>query len=318
MVRPWILYAGLAACAPELPDETSIVTTPRLLGVQLEPPEVAPQTAVATRALWVDADGVIADAPLAWAFCTARKGLTEPGPIASACLAETSDQLVPFGDGTTATGNVPPTACRQFGPDAPDPLPGEPAGRPVDPDSTGGFYQPIRVRASDPIESYILGEVRITCGLPSATPAQSMEFRERYVRNANPTIEAMVGTDGAALVTSETDASASSQVAAGSSIDLAAHWPACASAPCGGSEPYAWFDPRARVLVERREAMRVSWFASGGAFARGHSGRTEDDVATFATTTWTAPTTPGSHYVWIVLRDDRGGTTWATVRFAVE
>ncbi len=319
MVTRALLLVVIAACAPDLEDTTTLVTEPRLLAARFEPAEVAPQGSVESSALWAGPDGTLADAPLAWAFCVARKGITEPGPVTKACLVDESPALVPFGVGDSASGVVPANACRQFGPDAPDVSPDEPAGRPADPDGTGGFYQPVRVRVEQP-ESFTLGEVRIGCGLPGATPAQASEFRATYVPNTNPAIETMLRADsGATLVALEVDAAATTTIAAGQSLTLAVHWPACTSAPCAGSEPYVWFDPRARTLRKRREAMRLSWFASAGAFELGHSGRAEDEADTsFADGVWTAPHAPGPAFVWIVLRDDRGGTTWATLRFNVE
>jgi hypothetical protein len=305
----------LAACAPELADTTTIVDEPRLLAARNEPAELPPDGEVTTSALWVDPTGTLVEAPLDWAFCTARKRFSEPGPVASACLVDESPDLVAFGSGASATGTVPAIACRQFGPDAPDPLPGEAAGRPADPDGTGGFYQPIRVRTDS---GFALGEVRIRCGLPGATPAQASEFAERYVANTNPAIEAMAG-DGAPLVALEADPAAVTTIAAGATIELAVRWPSCTAPPCGGSEPYVWFDPVTRTLVDRREAMRVSWFATAGVFATGHAGTSEADADLgTASGSWTAPSEPGTVHVWIVLRDDRGGTAWATLRFAVE
>ena len=294
MVKLPLVLVALGACAPDLEDATSIVTSPRLLAVRIEAPEVAPGGTVETIALWADpTTTAVAEAPLEWAFCTRRKGFSEPGPVASACLAPQSEDLVVYGAGTEATGTVPANACRQFGPDAPDAVAGEPPGRPVDPDGTGGFYQPLRVRHDD---AYALGQVRLRCGLPGATPAQATAFRDGYIPNANPAIDAV---------------ELPSTVRAGEVVELTVAWKACEDAPCTGSEPYLWFDPSRRELATRREAMRVSWFATAGAFETGHAGRSEAEAdQAFATGTWTAPTEAGDVQLWIVLRDDRGGVTW--------
>jgi hypothetical protein len=289
VTRACLVAVAVAACAPALDDDTAIVSGPRLLAARAEPAEVAPGDTVAASALWVDPAGE--PPPLDWAFCTARKAFSEPGPVAAACLVEASPALLAFGTGDTATGAVPANACRQFGPDAPDPVPGETAGRPVDPDGTGGFYQPIRLRAGD---DYVLDEVRIRCGLPGATPAQAAEFRAGYVANANPEIASMI---------------APATAAPGETVALELHWTA--------AESYLWFDPVSRSLAPRREGMRVSWFATAGDFASGRGGRREDELETYATGAWTAPASPGDVQLWAVLRDDRGGAAWTAFAIAV-
>ncbi len=52
--------------------------------------------------------------------------------------------------------------------------------------------------------------------------------------------------------------------------------------------------------------MRLSWFATGGTLAVDASAVGEDDLATSVTTTWTTPGT-GTAWLWLVLRDSRGG-----------
>jgi len=57
--------------------------------------------------------------------------------------------------------------------------------------------------------------------------------------------------------------------------------------------------------------MRVSWFATGGSFDVDHTGRLESEFAqTTSDDTWTAPKDPGPVFMWVVLRDDRGGVDW--------
>ena len=69
----------------------------------------------------------------------------------------------------------------------------------------------------------------------------------------------------------------------------------------------------------RREEMRVSWFATAGAFRDGRTGRTEAEADEIETeNVWTAPEQPGEVVLWVVLRDDRGGVTWQSYRMQVE
>jgi hypothetical protein len=313
VVNRIVLVLAVSGCVPELADETATVSSPRLLAMRVEPAEARPGSAIATQSLWAGPDGVIAGAPLAWSFCMARKSLAEPGTVSAACLVADGPELIPIGSGESATGTLPAEACRLFGPDRPDPVPGETASRPTDPDASGGYYQPIQVLAGSEVS---LASARIRCGLPEATPEQSMLYLRDYVANENPAVAAVTRAGQGDLVPLERDATAVVSVAGGETVDLDVAWGACDAAPCTGAEPYLWFDPKARALVSRREAIRVSWFATAGSFETSHSGRAEDDLETHAANRWSAPAS-GTAYLWVVVRDDRGGASWATFRLEV-
>lgn len=80
-----------------------------------------------------------------------------------------------------------------------------------------------------------------------------------------------------------------------------------------------WFDPEARVVSLRREAIRVAWFSTAGTLATDGSGRAEDEAASAdADSTWTAPDAAGEARIWLVVRDDRGGVGWQSYRVRVE
>lgn len=77
------------------------------------------------------------------------------------------------------------------------------------------------------------------------------------------------------------------------------------------AEPYVYFDPVTRGLVDRHESMRVAWFATGGSFDADRTGRDEDEHATPSSDdVWTAPDAAGTVHLWVVLRDARGGIDW--------
>jgi hypothetical protein len=100
--------------------------------------------------------------------------------------------------GNPVTGAIPAAACRQFGPDVPQAMPGQPQGRPVDPDFTGGFYQPVRVLAPGPTSNIVaIGETRLTCDPAGAPPDQFTAFTQRYHPNTNPLVGSL-GVKGAA------------------------------------------------------------------------------------------------------------------------
>src|SRR5262249_58432488 len=76
------------------------------------------------------------------------------------------------------------------------------------------------------------------------------------------------------------------------------------------AESFPVFDPESRTLVDHREAIRVSWFVSGGELTSDRTGRSETDTETFADDVWTTPDA-GPAYLWVVVRDSRGGVAFA-------
>jgi hypothetical protein len=176
----------------------------------------------------------------------------------------------------------------QFGPDVP------PGGfRPRDADPTGGYYQPVL--ADEPGTALAFGFTRITCNLANAAGDVAHDYQTMYVANQNPTLLPFALPD----------------VAAGDTVTLTAAWPPDAA------EGYLYYDPESQALVYRREAMRVSWFATGGELAVDASAVAEGDEATSVSTTWRAPATPGTATVWFVLRDSRGGVASETLAVAI-
>lgn len=221
------LLAALAACNPDLPDDTSLVRAPRVLAIASDPAEAAPGATVSFRALWVGPEGTPASTTLDWAYCAEAKPFTEPGPVAPDCLAPSSSALAELGAGLMVTGALPANGCKVFGPDPPDPLPGQPPGRPVDPDGTGGYYQPVRIYAPEGSPDLALGEQRIRCGLPTATAAQASTYAMTYRNNANPSITRAAierETGEIALVSLESDPDANATVSPGEEVHLAVDW----------------------------------------------------------------------------------------------
>jgi hypothetical protein len=157
---------ALAACVDPLPDDTPYVTEPRVLAVLAEPPEAPPGSEVVWRAVTADADTVDVPLDLRWAWCRKGKPLAELGPVAPSCLTEGSEDLSPFGEGEAATSTVPDDACARFGPNPPPPEDGQPAGRPTDPDVTGGFHQPAVIFGPD---DPTLAAARVRCGLANVS-----------------------------------------------------------------------------------------------------------------------------------------------------
>lgn len=308
----WIAIGllSLGGCVPDVEDSDTQVSAPRVLAVRAEPAEAAPRDSVKLTALYADQHGVLKEGALDWGLCLARKPLSELGPISRECLVEKGKAVESFGEGLSARAMLPRDACRLFGPDQPPASEDEPAGRPVDPDVTGGYYQPLRVFDSDE-GRYTTFEERIACELPRVTQAQFAEFNRRYKRNENPTIEslAIVHAVRHDEVAPAADDDAPS-VKAGQAVTLRVRWPA--------PEHYLYFDPTSRTFTLRREGMRVSWFSTGGSFEAARTGRSEAEAGERSSdNVWTAPDQRGDVTLWIVLRDDRGGVGWQTYRFHV-
>ncbi len=337
----------LASCTPELDDRAFQITGPRLLAIAATPAEAEPKAEVTFRALYVDPEGERAQGDLAWAFCTARKPLTEQGTVSSACVLESGPDLAALGSGASISGVLPDDGCRLFGPDRPAPVAGEPVGRAVDPDPSGGFYQPVRLRVRDGAVSTAIGAARLACGISGATPEQAIDFGQRYRRNENPAIAALTITragSSAVIAPDLPGAEVGATVARGERLTLRAAWDACPTAPacgdgvcgadetlagceadckaptgCKGSEQYAWFDPESRVVSLRREAIRVAWFTTAGALDTDSGGLAEDEANGHSTdNAWTAPSAAGEARIWLVVRDDRGGVGWQSYRVRVE
>ena len=343
-----VLVLG-AGCKPDISGAPSVIDSPRVLAVKSEPAEAAPKTAgaveIAWSALFVSPTGDEDPGVLDWALCTEHKALKTDGEISPDCLVPSGDALVDLGTGAAVAGELPDDGCRNFGPNPPLPKPGEPAPRPTDPDSTGGYYQPLRVAEaeSDGYE-YTVGLTRISCGLARVSAEQSTDFNNTYRANENPVLSSVVLNPGDGETPLAGDADSTVSVSAGSTVTLRASWPDCPLEPtcgdgicganedktscpddckdphgCTGSEPYVSFDLGSRQLVDRREGMRVSWYAAGGSFEHDRTGQTEADAATtYTDNSWTAPKSPGIVHLWAVLRDDRGGVDWGSFSVRVE
>jgi hypothetical protein len=274
------------ACAPDLGVRDSLVDGVRVLAVVSEPAEAKPGATVAYRALVVGPDGTHASTPAdawAWATCTAPKLLEQENSVDDAC---TEGAVRPIGSGPTASAPVPTDACSLFGPDAP------PGLRPRDPDPTGGYYVPVRLRVpptgpSDGTGLTAFGFTRATCDLAGAPSDAALAYTAGYQANQNPHLD---GVD------------VPGPVAPGAKVTLRARWPA------GSAESYLAYDSAARALTTRGETLRVAWFATGGAFDADATGNDATGLdATGSASGWTAPEAPGLVHAWVVLRDTRGG-----------
>jgi hypothetical protein len=308
------------ACAPHLPDRLSLVEEPIVLAIRAEPAEAAPGTSVTYHALIASPSGEIAE-PLDWAFCNERAPLASLASVSPHCLAASGPSIASFGDtSSSVVGTLPMSGCRVFGPEVPAMTqPTDPPGRPADADPTGGYYQPVRVlSATSPVT---IERTRIACGLASGSGDDRVAFMHRYRANTNPslsllTIERADGT----RVSIDPTMPMPVTVAASERVTLHAAWIDCGAdvdalptSGCPGAEPYLVYDSVMLALIEAREAIRLSWYATAGELDVDRTGVIATDTTTSSSNVWTAPSTVGAASLWVVVRDDRGGTGWSRI-----
>jgi hypothetical protein len=238
-------------------------------------------------------DGPIATPAAGWAFCSTPKALTENGAASASCLGEGAR---PLADGVPSIdAAMPADACSLFGPEVTSA-----ELRPRDPDITGGYYQPLRVvlgAAEGTVTAF--GLERIACALTNAAADITADFGDRYEPNENPVLEPLTSVVEGSSVGLDA-------IPRGAKVTFRASWPE------DSAERYVVYDLATRSLVERRETMRVSWFATAGSFESDRTGRAEDEVATFTENQWTAPSEARTVHLYVVLRDARGGVAFAT------
>lgn len=333
--------SGLA-CMPDFERDLSQLREPRLLALAATPAETREGQVTTLRALVATPQGNALPTP-EFRLCVARKPLTELGPVNPACLEDddgSGSAVQALGRGLEVSATLPKHACKLFGPLRPPPIEGEPSGRPVDPDVSGGFYQPF-VASLDGVFS--IGGVRIDCDLATASRDDAGSYRQRYRPNENPWLTRVV-LHGESEPLALDDASARREVRAGSELELSASWDECPSKSscgdgfctaqedrvscaedcdeprgCGGAERYFSYDAEARAVISRREGLAVAWYTSRGRFAEEQTGADEAQAASALATTnrWLVGEQTGPATVWLVVRDTRGGQSWRSVYFDV-
>jgi hypothetical protein len=292
-MRRRVLLLGaivMVGCKPDLTVDDWLVTSSRVLAVKSEPAEAKPGAPLTYTAFLASADGASDGSAILLSFCTAPKPPTENNVVSTACLDSSS--LVQAGNGLSVVATTPANACALFGPDTP------PGGfRPRDPDTTGGYYQPLRLDL--PSAAPTLHLERVLCDLGSAPFDIAAAFAQQYVPNSNPHLAPLVAAVGGQPVSI-------GSIPRGARVELRASWSAA------DAESYAYFDPAAQTIAARRESMRVAWYVNAGTLDTESTGRAEDDPELSTDNAWTAPSIPGAAKLWLVLRDSRGGSDFAS------
>jgi hypothetical protein len=339
-----VATAVLTGCVPELETDLSALREPRLLAIAASPAETQAKKQTTLSALVAVPPGTSAP-PLAWRLCIARKPLTELGPVNQDCLDPDADAgtVVDLGRRASVDVTLDADVCKVFGPLRPTPAAGEPAGRPVDPDITGGFYQPVVAELAGVAS---LGSIRIDCDPTNLNRDDALAFRQRYRVNENPRLRSLsIGGNGAPPTELLGDSTVI-EIKAGSVVDFRAAWDPCpdtsqcgdgyctanedatsCSADCGasqahgceGAEHYVWYNRESHRIEPRREGISVAWYASSGRFQSEQTGLDETETARRQQTanTWHVGQSTGLATVWVVVRDTRGGQSWRLQSFDV-
>ena len=297
-MRFWPLAALLIVlgCVPDMGHPASLITSERIIGVRAIPAEAGPGDNVQYSSLVASPSGTVSEPSLLWSLCKLRKPVAENTPVSQACLTE---DLPPTAQGDQVSMRTPSTACVNFGPLAPSSTSG--TLRPTDPDTTGGYYQPIRLDLEG--EQAIVRE-RLHCDLAGASLVMSQEFRARYTANQNPILVALSAFIGDTQVPIDA-------LPASARIRWVAEW-----SP-ESAEIFPVFDAVTQTLTDQREALWLSWFITAGGFDHSATGRAADDAASWSDNVWQSPTQPGAVYLWLVLHDSRGGSDFAAYTLTV-
>ncbi len=293
-------------CVPIVEEDPSRVREGQILAIQFEPAEAEPKETASATALVVKASEASA-VSVDFDLCLARKALSELGPVAPECVGTgVKDDKVatPLGSGSNVSFAVPEQACRLFGPQRPPAEPGQPPGRPADPDASGGYYQPVVARSDDTA----LGGLRLDCGLPGASQAQVAEYNRNHQDNVNPkstSVKLRVGSGPWQEVPLDSDIALS--LPRDSAIVIRAEW----SAP----DSYQILSPEDRQLKEQTENYLVSFYSTVGRFV---NHRVIADSRERADAQWQSPESRERVDFWVIARDGRGGVGWATFVLDVE
>jgi hypothetical protein len=295
----------LLGCKPEVGQAPSLITDYALLAVKGEPAEAKPDENVVYSFLLASPSGTVTDATAGWDVCETPKSPAENSSVASACNPSEPGPTT----GQTFEAPVLTNACMLFGPIAPPVKVGQPAIRPRDPDSTGGYYLPVRVKFPDLATGSLTGFAfeRISCDLANAATDIVAEYDKQYQPNNDPGIAAtdVIRADGSSFnLDASTDANPQT-ITSGESVVFQATF------ADGSAETFPVLNSSGDALVDQTESLYMSWFATSGSFQHDRTGVAGSETATSTSNTWKAPDTAiPVVYLWLVLRDSRGGTTF--------
>ena len=311
---------GIAACLPSFEERPWLIEESRILAIRSVPAEQRPGQPVALEALIAGPDG-FSSTPVVWDFCLRPRTAVERASVSSSCLEGKDLQSI------MSTAAILEDACARFGPNPP-PVEGDEVGqRPADPDPSGGYFLPVRASFLPEqlgTKVFSFGQIRIRCDLAGATREIFDAFQARYSENQNPEILDLGvgraghnsgGSVGNRFGKRSVKGGPNFVVPSGTTIDLVAEIGA------SSFESYVVYRSDLGQLVEEQEELRLAWYVSAGELERGEQTLRIDDQLLHSpnvTNRWQSPQDPQSVYVWLVLRDSRGGSAWVEGQILVE
>lgn len=288
------------ACVPTVDEDPSLALDGQILAVQFTPAEAEPEASSTATAL-VAGGG---NGDVSFDLCLARKALSDLGPVSPQCFDPEAgkNSVARLGKGEAVAFDVPEDACRLFGPQRPPAEPGQPPGRAVDPDATGGYYQHVVARLDDTV----LGALRLDCGLPGASQEQVAEYNKNHAPNQNPVSEEVqVRINNGKWQPLPTAEESPLQIPRNASVTFRSEW----SAP----ERYLLLSSE-RELTTPLERYLATFYSTVGGFTQHRSLFEKRSVDA----DWQAPADSEHVTFWIVVRDGRGGTGWTTFTVTVD
>lgn len=279
-----------SACGPEFPPYNQVDGL-RVLAIAADPPFVAPDAPTAISAL-VTADTTAVEHHWRWCPLTA-------GPAARHACLVTQDQL-PAGLPPLDLGAEPTTAWTwPAGPGASDALAqlcALVATREAPDDA-------IRLDCSAAAPVVAIGlEVRAGDATILALDTLRVALSDDFPRNTPPRLGAL------RIALADEPSTAASPLAAGAALRPSTEYRLEVELDEGESE--SW---RAADGTVHREVLRVTWFVGAGETEVVRSGYFPSSSSSFSdvrTNRWTTPAEPGDVTLHLVVRDDRGGTSW--------
>lgn len=297
MRKSLLCLALFTGCKGETDLPPWKIQEPRILAVRTVPAEARPNQAVRREVLAVDAQGQRLQFPPEYFRCERPKLLGERTSVGQACLQ--GHGLVPI----LADGPVDPMGCKRFGP-TPDPPEDEEAllPRPTPPDLSGGYYSPEFLRLSGPnLQLSAFFRIRTRCDLLGATREIFDAFEAQYAPNRPPDLSLAQLGPPVQKVEDRWELPLPVGVPTKLSLQVAAV----------ESEAYAIYRIPLNRIDPARETLTLRWFASGASLAR--SEERKDSIELDRGTPFENEVTlesEGRATLWLVLQDDRGGTSW--------